>query len=85
MDNLLFVPEIMARYHVSAPTARKIIRQCIHIEKPKLGVYESALSAYERNMMVEPGKKKATKRLPSRWEEPPKDRNGNYYIPKRRA
>jgi hypothetical protein len=85
VDNLLFVPEIMERYQVSAPTARKIIRQCIHIEKPKMGVYESALSAYERNMMVEPGKKKATKRLPSRWETPPKDSNGNYFIPKRRA
>lgn len=85
MEKLLFVPEIMARYQVSAPTARQIIRQCIHIEKPKLGVYESALSAYERNMMVEPGKKKATKRLPSRWETPPKDSNGNYFIPKRRA
>ena len=85
MERLLFVPEIMARYQVSAPTARQIIRQCIHIEKPKLGVYESALSAYERNMMVEPGKKKATKRLPSRWETPPKDSNGNYFIPKRRA
>jgi len=85
VERLLFVPEIMERYQVSAPTARKIIRQCIHIEKPKLGVYESALSAYERNMMVEPGKKKATKRLPSRWETPPKDEHGNYYIPKRRA
>ena len=85
MEKLLFVPEIMTRYQVSAPTARQIIRQCIHIEKPKLGVYESALNAYERNMMVEPGKKKATKRLPSRWETPPKDSNGNYFIPKRRA
>jgi len=85
VEKLLFVPEIMARYQVSAPTARKIIRQCIHIEKPKLGVYESALSAYERNMMVEPGGKKTKKRLPSRWETPPKDSNGNYFIPKRRA
>ena len=85
MEKLLFVPEIIARYQVSAPTARQIIRQCIHIEKPKLGVYESALSAYERNMMVEPGGKKAKKRLPSRWETPPKDSNGNYFIPKRRA
>lgn len=85
MEKLLFVPDIQARYQVSAPTARQIIRQCIHIEKPKLGVYESALSAYERNMMVEPGQKKATKRLPSRWETPPKDSNGNYFIPKRRA
>ena len=85
MEKLLFAPEIMERYQVSAPTARQIIRQCIHIEKPKLGVYESALSAYERNMMVEPGMKKATKRLPSRWETPPKDEHGNYIIPKRRA
>ena len=62
MEKLLFVPDIQARYQVSAPTARQIIRRCIHIEKPKLGVYESALSAYERNMIVEPGKKKTAKK-----------------------
>lgn len=47
MDNLLFVPDIMARYQVSAPTARKIMRQMHHMEKPKLAVTERALVAYE--------------------------------------
>ena len=47
MDNLLFVPDIMARYQVSAPTARKIMRQMHHMEKPKLAVTEHALVAYE--------------------------------------
>lgn len=87
MEKLLFVPEIMARYQVSAPTARKIIRQCIHIEKPKLGAYESAVTAYERGMMAEPGRKEQTRKRKrtTGWEEPPKDKFGNYYIPKRRA
>lgn len=52
MDNLLFVPDIMARYQVSAPTARKIMRQMHHMEKPKLAVTERALVAYE----IEQGK-----------------------------
>lgn len=47
IDNLLFVPDIMARYQVSAPTARKIMRQMHHMEKPKLAVTERALVAYE--------------------------------------
>lgn len=87
MEKLLFVPEIMARYQVSAPTAWKIIRQCIHIEKPKLGVYESAVTAYERGMMAEPGRKEQhrKRKRTTGWVEPPRDKNGNYFIPKRRA
>ena len=42
MDSLLFVPDIMARYQVSAPTARKIMRQMHHMEKPKFAVTERA-------------------------------------------
>ena len=55
MDNLLFVPDIMARYQVSAPTARKIMRQMIHMEKPKLAVTERALVAYEIEQGQGPG------------------------------
>ena len=58
MDNLLFVPDIMARYHVSAPTARKIMRQMHHMEKPKLAVTERALVAYEIEQGQGPGERK---------------------------
>ena len=58
MDNLLFVPDIMARYRVSAPTARKIMRQMHHMEKPKLAVTERALVAYEIEQGQGPGEKK---------------------------
>ena len=58
MDNLLFVPDIMARYQVSAPTARKIMRQMHHMEKPKLAVTERALIAYEMEQGQAPGEKK---------------------------
>ena len=62
MDNLLFVPDIMARYQVSAPTARKIMRQMHHMEKPKLAVTERALVAYEIEQGQGPGEKKPTKK-----------------------
>ena len=62
MDNLLFVPDIMARYHVSAPTARKIMRQMPHIEKPKLAVTERALIAYEIEQLQAPVEKKPAKK-----------------------
>lgn len=58
MDNLLFVPDIMARYQVSAPTARKIMRQMHHLEKPKLAVTERALVAYEMEQGQGPGERK---------------------------
>lgn len=58
MDNLLFVPDIMSRYKVSAPTARKIMRQMHHMEKPKLAVTERALVAYEIEQGQGPGEKK---------------------------
>lgn len=58
MENLLFVPDIMARYQVSAPTARKIMRQMHHMEKPKLAVTERALIAYEMEQGQAPWEKK---------------------------
>ena len=58
MDNLLFVPDIMARYQVSAPTARKIMRQMHHMENPKLAVTERALVAYEIEQRQGPGERK---------------------------
>ena len=57
MDKLMFVPDIMARYQVSAPTARKIMRQMHHMEKPKLAVTERALVAYEIEQGQGPGEK----------------------------
>lgn len=62
MDNLLFVTDIMARYQVSAPTARKIMRQMIHMEKPKLAVTERALVAYENEQWQGPGENKDAKK-----------------------
>ena len=62
MDNLLFVPDIMARYQVSAPTARKIMRQMHHMEKPKLAVTERALVAYEIEQGQGPGENKDAKK-----------------------
>ena len=58
VDNLLFVPDIMSRYKVSAPTARKIMRQMHHMEKPKLAVTERALVAYEIEQGQGPGERK---------------------------
>lgn len=58
MDKVLLVPDIMARYQVSAPTARKIMRQMHHMEKPKLAVTERALVAYEIEQGQGPGERK---------------------------
>ena len=83
MDNLLRVHDIMARYACCAATARTYMRQMIHQEKP-LSVWESALEAWERSRTREPGAPEPTKRA-RRWPEPPKDKEGNYYIPRRRS
>ena len=69
MDKLLCVPDIMARYQVSAPTARKIMRKCVHMDLPKLAVTERALAQYEFEMNREPGQtkeepKRKQRRLP---------------------
>lgn len=62
MDKLMFVPDIMARYQVSAPTARKIMRQMHHMEQPKLAVTERALVAYEIEQGQGPGENKDAKK-----------------------
>ena len=78
MDHLLFVQDIMARYRCSAPTARKRMRQMIHMEQP-LAVTEWAVRAWEDGKTVEPtGKKKA----PVMALKMPKD---DWHIPRRRA
>ena len=66
MDKLLFVPDIMERYHCSAPTARARMRQMKHMEKP-LAVYESELLRWEFERMHAPGETKAKKK-PGRRE-----------------
>lgn len=84
MDKLLFVPDIQARYQVSAPTARKIMRQMIHFETPKLAVRETAVRAYELEREQMPDEQKRKKTV-ARWKNPMKDENGMYHIPRRRA
>lgn len=79
MEKLLFVPDIMARYHCSAPTARKYMRQMIHMEDP-LAVTESALLAWEHERTVHPEDnrtkpKRRVKLVPVT----------DYHIPRRRA
>lgn len=66
VNQLLFVPDIQQRYKVSAPTARKIMRNMLHLEYPKLAVKEQDLLARENEMIMEP--KKKTKRLSYRKE-----------------
>ena len=86
MDKLLFVPDIMARYHCSAPTARKRMRQMLHMEKP-LAVWESTLAAWEREKMKLPVEKgKAKKRAAAvQWDRIPRNEKGEFHIPRRRA
>ena len=81
MDKLLRVPDIMARYGCCAATARTYMRQMIHQEKP-LTVTASMVEAWELSRTREPGKPE--RKSPRRWAEPPKDKNGKYYIPRRR-
>ena len=86
MDNLLFVPDIMARYQVSAPTARKIMRQMIHMENPKLAVSESTVLAYERDRMETPGKaRKAPRKTPAGFEPIERGPDGKYHLSRKRA
>lgn len=86
MEKPLFVPDIMNRYQVSAPTARKIMRQMIHMEKPKLAVYESTVWAYERERMETPdGVKSKTARTVSGFKSIEPGPDGKYHLPRRRA
>lgn len=55
MDRLLFVSDIRDRYHCSAPTAKKRIRQMRHmVIDGHLAVYEWAVLEYERERMQIP-------------------------------
>ena len=52
MDNLLGVPEIMARYKCCRQTASRIIRQMRHITEPRLMAPEWAVEDWERMQMM---------------------------------
>ena len=77
MNKLLSVAEIMARYQVSAPTARKLMRQMRHVELPKLMVWLMDVIEWETAHTIEPGRKKA-RITPMRGAD-------DYHIPRRRA
>ena len=50
LEKLLFVDDIMERYHVSRETARDYMRRMEHMEKP-LCTTEAALAAWEASRM----------------------------------
>ena len=79
MDKLLFVQDIMARYRCSAPTARKRMRQMIHMEKP-LAVTEWAVATWENGKTKEPKGKKKTAPRPQKIVK-----MDDWHIPRRRA
>ena len=56
MERLMSVSDICARYQVKAATARKIMRDMEHMEKP-LMVTERAVAAWERRKTVPPDSK----------------------------
>ena len=76
MDNLLFVPDIMARYKCTAQTARKRIRQMRHLEKP-LCAPEWAVAEWENGKLVNPMGQKRTAVKPLKTQK-------NEHIPYRR-
>lgn len=53
MERLLTVKDIQQRYQVNPATARKYIRQMVHMESP-LMVAESAVEAWERKKTIAP-------------------------------
>lgn len=53
METLYTVSEICARYHVRPATARKIMRQMVHMEKP-LMVTARAVAEWERGRTYTP-------------------------------
>lgn len=53
MDRLYSVSDICARYQVKSATARRIMREMDHLEKP-LMVSERAVAAWERRKTVPP-------------------------------
>lgn len=67
MERWMTVADIMARYRCSAQTARKRMRQMVHMEKP-LMVTEAAVAAWEREKTVCPMQPEE-KRKPRRVRE----------------
>ena len=53
MERLLSVRDIQERYQCNPATARKYIRQMIHIEKP-LMVSETAVTEWEKRKLIMP-------------------------------
>ena len=62
MDRLLTVADMMERYQCSAPTARKLMRQMVHMEISGLKVRLGDVLAWEQERTVIPGTKKAPAR-----------------------
>ena len=83
MDKWLSVSDLCERWQCCAATARTRMRQMIHMEKPMMA-RESAVTAWETQRLTGPGLESAPRRK-TRWQKPPKDEDGNYYIPRRRA
>lgn len=53
MERLYSVKDIQERYQCNPATARKYIREMIHMEKP-LMVSESAIAAWEKRKLIAP-------------------------------
>ena len=53
MERLLSVKDIAARYQVTPPTARRIMRDMVHMEAP-LMVTERAVADWERRRTLPP-------------------------------
>ena len=86
MDRWLSVNDLANRWNCCAATARNRMRQMIHMEMPLLA-RESAVEAWERARLRGPGLESAPKkkRRSSGWEQPPRDEEGRYILPRRRA
>lgn len=83
MDRWLSVNDLADRWNCCAATARNRMRQMIHMEKP-MKARESAVDAWERARLRGPGLESAPRRKRrSEWEQPKKDKNGKYIIPRR--
>lgn len=79
MERLLLTNDIAERYHVGMATARKYIRQMEHLENP-LGVYESAVIAWETQRTVIPGEAQRVQK--NRKGPRPPTGKPKYYIPR---
>ena len=83
MDRWLSVNDLADRWCCCPATARKRMREMFHMEKP-MKARESAVDAWERARLRGPGLESAPKKKRrSEWEQPKKDKNGKYMIPRR--